>query len=304
MELGLLLPQGFLGEFEGWEPQAAWQRTESIAVEAEQLGFGSIWLVDHLITGPELRDEIMFEAFVGLTSVARVTRTARLGHIVLCAAWRNPALTAKMASTLDVVSGGRFTLGLGAGWKKEEWEAYGYPYPSARGRLQILDDTLEIVAAMLTPGPATVEAETAHVAGAINEPPGVQQPRFPVMVGGNGPNVTWRIAARHADELNLDGMTPDQVAEALPVIADRCEEIGRDPASLAVSAHIWTRYTAEAGSQRVDLLGRYSELGLRRVMTGIPASVNDPEAVASLVADAREAGLSITPPQDASVAPT
>ena len=113
------------------------------------------------------------------------------------------------------------------------------------------------------------------------------------MVGGNGPNVTWRLAARHADELNLDGMMPAEVAEALPVIRARCEEIGRDPATLAVSIHLWSEYLGEAGPARVDLLAGYRELGVSRAMGIVRASATDDEALPSFVEDARAAGLAI-----------
>ena len=108
---------------------------------------------------------------------------------------------------------------------------------------------------------ATYEGRYASVRDAINVPKPIQRPRVPIMVGGNGPNVTWRLAARHADELNVDGMTPAEVKEALPVIAARCEEIGRDPATLAVSVHVWTQNFGRGGAARVDLLAGYREAG-------------------------------------------
>ena len=113
------------------------------------------------------------------------------------------------------------------------------------------------------------------------------------MVGGNGPNVTWRLAARHADELNLDGMTPAEVKEVLPVIAARCEEIGRDPATLAVSVHVWTQNFGVAGVARVDLLVGYREAGVSRVMGLDRASVTGDDALESLAEDARGAGVDL-----------
>ena len=113
------------------------------------------------------------------------------------------------------------------------------------------------------------------------------------MVGGNGPNVTWRLAARHADELNLDGMTPDEVVEALPVIRSRCEEIDRDPASLALSVHIWTENLPDPGAKRSALLAAYREVGVDRVMAIVRSSVRDDGALESLADDARDAGLEL-----------
>ena len=110
-------------------------------------------------------------------------------------------------------------------------------------------------------------------------PKPIQRPRVPIMVGGNGPNVTWRLAARLADELNVDGMTPAEVAAALPVIRSRCEEINRDPATLPVSVHIWAEALETGGSARVDLLAGYRELGVSRVMGLIHASATTDEAL-------------------------
>ena len=113
------------------------------------------------------------------------------------------------------------------------------------------------------------------------------------MVGGNGPNVTWRLAARHADELNVDGLTPDEVAEALPVIRSRCEEIGRDPATLALSVHVWKSDFSVAGAARVDRLAGFREAGVDRVMGLDVACTTSDEALEALVADAREAGVDL-----------
>jgi alkanesulfonate monooxygenase SsuD/methylene tetrahydromethanopterin reductase-like flavin-dependent oxidoreductase (luciferase family) len=115
------------------------------------------------------------------------------------------------------------------------------------------------------------------------------------MVGGIGPNVTWRLAARHADELNVDGMTPDEVAEAPPTIRRRCEEIDRDPSTLRVSVHMWTDHIATSGQQRVDRLAGYLELGLSRAIGLIKASATDDQALPRFVEDARAAGLTLDP---------
>jgi alkanesulfonate monooxygenase SsuD/methylene tetrahydromethanopterin reductase-like flavin-dependent oxidoreductase (luciferase family) len=118
---------------------------------------------------------------------------------------------------------------------------------------------------------------------------------MPIMVGGNGPNVTWRLAARYADELNLDGMSPDEVREALPTIRSRCEEIGRDPDSLSVSVHVW-RETEEwqtGGSRRQQLFAAYAELGVSRVMGLLHAFTESDEALEELAADASAAGVEL-----------
>jgi F420-dependent oxidoreductase-like protein len=298
VRIGAIAPQGWTGEYDGWDSTKAWQRTVAVTLQAEALGFESVWLFDHFTTVPRPKDELTFESFTSLAALAALTSRVRLGHIVICTAFRNPALTAKMISTMDVISGGRMELGIGAGWKRDEWLAYGYGFPETKERLAALADHLEVITRMLESGRttrATYEGVHASVNGAINLPKPLQQPRVPIMVGGNGPNVTWRLAARHADELNVDGLSPVEVAEALPVIAARCEEIDRDPASLPISVHLWWGMPEmrEAGQRRIDHLAGYVESGVSRVMTLVQASADDDEALAALAADARAAGCDL-----------
>ena len=296
MKLGAIVPQGWVGEYDGWDPLAAWQRTIQVAQQAERLGFESIWLFDHFHTVPRPTDEITFESFTSLSALAALTSRVRLGHIVICTAFRNPALTAKMISTMDSISGGRMDLGIGAGWKEDEWRAYGYGFPETKERLARLGDDLGVIAAMLTGDKhehATYEGQYASVRDARNVPKPIQQPRVPIMVGGNGPNLTWRLAAKYADELNLDGMTPSDVGEALPVIQSRCEEIGRDPATLAISVHIWQEQFSRGGQERVDRLAGLAELGVSRAMALDFACARDDEALERVADDARSAGVEL-----------
>jgi F420-dependent oxidoreductase-like protein len=298
MKLGVIVPQGWTGEYNGWQPERAWARTVAVAQQAERLGAESIWLFDHFHTVPKPTDEITFESFSSLAALAALTERVRLGHVVICNGFRNPALTAKMAATLDAISGGRFELGIGAGWKRDEWEAYGYGFPETTERLAMLHDGLEVIGRMLEPGQhthATYEGRYYSVRDARNVPKPTQRSGMPIMVGGNGPNVTWRLAARYADELNLDGFSPDEVREALPVIRSRCEEIGRDPASLSVSVHTWWGMPdwREAGTARQEFLAEYAAVGVSRVIGLLQASADSDDALESLAADAQAAGLEL-----------
>jgi F420-dependent oxidoreductase-like protein len=297
MKIGAIVPQGWVGEYDGWDTSAAWKRTAEVAQQADRLGFESVWLFDHFHTVPRPTDEITFESFTTLSALAALTSRVRLGHVVICTAFRNPALTAKMVSTMDVISGGRMELGIGAGWKRDEWLAYGYGFPETRERLARLSDDLQVITAMLEGDKhqhATYEGEYSSVRNAINVPKPVQQPRVPIMVGGNGPNVTWRLAARFADELNLDGLEPDEVRDALPTIRARCEEIDRDPASLAISVHIWKETFSIPGQQRVDLLAGYRDAGVDRVMGLDVGTATSDEALDALAEDARNALIDLT----------
>ncbi len=296
MRIGLIAPQGWTGEYDGWEPRQAWERTVAVTRQAERLGFESVWLFDHFHTVPRPTDELTFESFTSLAALAALTERVRLGQIVICNGFRNPALTAKMASTIDTISSGRFELGIGAGWKRDEWLAYGYGFPDTPVRLSKLHDALEVIGRMLEPGRttrATYKGEQHSVRNAINLPKPIAPTGMPIMVGGNGPKVTWRLAARYADELNVDGLSPGEVAEALPVIRSRCEEIGRNPETLSVSVHIWwgTPEWKAAGAGRQALLHAYADLGVSRVIGLLQASADGDEALEQLAVDARAAGL-------------
>lgn len=292
MDIGLTLPQGCDREFRGLSPAEAWRRTLAVAALAEEAGFESAWLYDHFQVDPPPEDLPVFEPFVELTAIATATSRLRLGHLVLAAAYRPAALTATMLNTLDVISGGRVELGIGAGWKEDEWRSYGYGFPGTRTRLDILEDHLEIITRMLGPGRATWAGVHASVDDAIMVPAGLQSPRPPIMVGGNGPERTWRLAARFADELNLDALTPERVEAALPVIGTRCEEIGRDPGSLRVSVHLWGEASAVAtGVPRRERLRAYRDLGVARVMVQGFAGAQDPAVLDSLIEDCAAVGM-------------
>jgi alkanesulfonate monooxygenase SsuD/methylene tetrahydromethanopterin reductase-like flavin-dependent oxidoreductase (luciferase family) len=290
MKVGLTLPQGCDREYLGLDGATAWERTVAAARAADDLGFESLWLYDHFQVDPPPEDAPIFEPFVELTGIAMVTRRARLGHLVLAAAYRPAALTAKMVSTLDVISGGRLELGIGGGWKEDEWRAYGYGFPPASVRLAILGDHLEVISRMLAPGRATFAGRYASVEDAIHLPKS-HGDRIPVLVGGNGPNVTWRLAARFADELNLDALMPEEVEAARPTIASRCEEIGRDPATLRISVHVWRRPDAPAGPARRDRLRAYRDVGVDRVMLQGFGAVSDDGLVERIADDCAAVGL-------------
>jgi alkanesulfonate monooxygenase SsuD/methylene tetrahydromethanopterin reductase-like flavin-dependent oxidoreductase (luciferase family) len=144
---------------------------------------------------------------------------------------------------------------------------------------------------MLAPGRATYRGQHAHVIDAVHEPKGAHGP-VPILVGGNGPQVTWRLAARFADELNLDALMPAQVRDALPVIRERCEEIGRDPASLKVSVYIWGPPSdVSPGQERVERLLEYAETGLDTVIVQGYMGTSDPAALDAMIEDCLATGL-------------
>lgn len=295
MQVGLMVPQGWKGEYDGWDPADAWQRSVELAQHAEALGFESLWAFDHLHTVPEPTEEITFESFAMVSALAMATKRVRLGHMVICTGFRNPALTAKLASTIDVISGGRFELGIGAGWKEDEWRAYGYGFPTLGERIAALGDHLEVIRAMLAPGPATYVGRHAYVRRAINVPKGVQKPRIPIIVGGNGPRVVAGYAIRYADELNFVYIGPDDCAARMRAVRARCETEGRDPATLRFSLYVRDEEVRAPGQERVDLIARFAEVGLDRIVC-FPARWSPTrEGQQRFAEDCRAAGAELIP---------
>ncbi len=294
MRIGAVVPQGCAGDFADWAALPAWTKTVQVAQQAEQLGFESLWLFDHFETVPKPIDAVTFESFAALTALAVLTSRVRLG-LMSCAGFRNPAVVAKMISTMDVISAGRMELGITPGSEQDECMAYGYGSLTADIRLADLSDALEVVVRMLAPGHATFEGVNFKVDDAINEPKGVQQPRIPIVVGGDAQELTWRLAAKYADELNLGGLTLDQVREALPVIRDRCHEWDRDASTLDVSVTLSSADVALHGQSRIDRIAAYGELGVARILAFLPSSVEVDDALELLATDARAAGVELDP---------
>jgi F420-dependent oxidoreductase-like protein len=290
MQVGLMAPQGWKGEYDGWPAADAWARTIELAQQAEALGFEALWVFDHFHTVPAPTDEITFESFSVLAALSMATHRVRLGHMVICAGFRNPALTAKMSSTIDVISGGRFELAIGAGWKEEEWRAYGYDFPTLAERMGMLGDQLEVIRAMFGPGRATYEGRFAHVRGAINVPKGLQ-PHIPIIVGGNGARVTAGYAIRYADELNYVFLPAGEIAERMTSVRARCEAEGRDPATLRFSLYCRDEEMRHAGQARVDTLAGFAVIGLDRLVCFPTRWSPTLDAQADFAEDCRAAGL-------------
>jgi F420-dependent oxidoreductase-like protein len=292
MKVGVMAPQGWKGEYDGWEPAAAWARTVELARQAEDLGFESVWVFDHFHTVPDPTDEITLESFSVLSALAMATSRVRLGHMVICTAFRNPALTAKLASTIDVISGGRFEVGIGAGWKEDEWLAYGYGFPSIGERIDVFAEHLEVITQMLAPGHATYEGRHVHVRDAINEPKGIQA-HIPIIVGGNGRQRTAGLAIRFADELNLVYIGPAETAARMADVRARCEAEGRDPATLRFSVYTRDEEFLASGQRRVDRIAAFAATGIDRLVC-FPTKLHPTlEAQARFAEDCLAAGVEL-----------
>ena len=224
IEFGLYVPQvGF-----------TWEQIRERALLAEELGFTSVWFMDHLYP-PELPDVPSFEAWTVATAVLTATTRLRVGHLVLSNTLRHPALLAKMATTLDVISGGRLDLGIGSGSYPPEHERAGIAWDSTRVRSEQLEEALEIITAMFTGSPTSYEGRHYRLAELPNLPPPVQQPRPPIHVGGAGERRTLPLVARFADVWNCPTYALGELEDKLAIVRSECERVGRDPAALRVS---------------------------------------------------------------------
>ncbi len=227
---GMMLPVGTKGELQGADGAADWHVVRSTALLAEQLGYHSVHVPDHLHNTPVAANRSLFECWTTLAALAEATSTVRLAQSVNCAAFRNPALLAKMTSNVDVISGGRLDWVVGAGWFEPEYQSYGYDYGTPKERLALLEETIVIVTSMWVNASTTFRGRFCTVVDAQCEPKPFQQPRPPVWVGGHGPRL-MRLAARHADRV-MTGGSLAQYEEKLANLERGCAAENRDPASV------------------------------------------------------------------------
>jgi len=320
MKVGLLLPQGYFSEFAGWSPVAAWERILEIAQLGERLGFDSLWTGEHVLAKWDPEHPV-YDCVTLHTAVAAAVPRVDIGFGVINSTFRNPAMTAKMASTLDTISDGRLILGLGCGFKPSEADAFGVDFPDMKERLAILGEHLEIISRMTRRDepPFTFEGARARVQDVVNAPRTGGGDHVRLAIGGHGPNVTFRLAAKYCDEINID-LPAESMAEARAVLADRCAEIGRDPATLRVVAGTnpaWPYpglkaigkqrlmrkedlpaimpYDFDALLPRADEFAQWVELGIDGVICGVPGLVDTDEGLYELIDDLRTAGIELTP---------
>jgi len=229
---GIFLPQGFLPVLAGiTDPVEAYETLTRVAQTAEECGFASIWLVDHFHPALAPSPEPLFECWTSTAALARDTRRVRIGQMVTANSFRHPALLAKMASTVDVLSHGRLTFGIGAGGFEPEYRAYGYDYPPASERLHQLREAVQVILAMWTQEEAVFEGHYYQVRGAINQPKGVQHPHIPLLIGGDGEQVTLKLVAHYGDACNVSGELAT-IEHKFAVLKGHCESVGRDYQSI------------------------------------------------------------------------
>jgi F420-dependent oxidoreductase-like protein len=259
-----------------------------VARQADDVGFDSIWVMDHFfqIRGVGRPEEPMLEGWTTLGFLAANTSRARLGLMVGGIHYRWPGLWVKAATTLDVLSGGRAWLGIGAAWNQEESESLGFPFPPLGERFEMLDETLQIAHQMFE-GERGSEGEfhgrRFHAHRLMNSPQSISRPRVPIMIGGGGERKTLRLVAQYADATNVFG-GPTAIHHKYEVLRQHCEEIGRDPSEIERSTLQGVNLAAESPAQVVDRFGELSDAGAQHVIFSV-RGVDDPAQLETIGRD-------------------
>jgi F420-dependent oxidoreductase-like protein len=303
MRFGIFVPQGWRFDLVGIPPEQHWTTMKGLALAAEAGPWESLWVYDHLHTTPVPSEEATHEAWTLMAAFAAVTDRIRLGQMCTCMAYRNPAYLAKVAATVDHVSGGRLEMGIGAGWYEHEWRAYGYGFPDAPERLRMLDQGVQIMRQAWERGYADLDGEHYRVNGAIVRPLPIQEGGIPLWVAGGGEKVTLRIAAQHARYTNFNGGA-DEFARKSEILRGHCEKHGTDFDRITRSSNFNTIVGATPAevSARIDAVearlaphlgaeGAASIVAQYRTSGGKEGLAGTPEQITEVLRERRDLGL-------------
>jgi F420-dependent oxidoreductase-like protein len=276
--------------FPGVGPDDVFDKLAEISLTAERSGFSSVSVMDHLhqIRGVGPPENWMFDGNTVLAGLAARTETLTLGTLVGGVTYRNPALLAKITTTLDIVSGGRAWCGIGAAWNEEEHRAYGFDFPPLKVRFEMLEDALQIMRAMFTEERATYAGRHFSVEGAYNNPKPIRGD-IPILIGGSGERKTLRLVAQYADGCNLFAADPETARHKLDVLEQHCENVGRDPSEITKTkiGIVLVGATREAAHAKVQSLER---VGISRERLSM-ATIGDPDEISEWAAGFADVGI-------------
>ncbi|MFF0454190.1 LLM class F420-dependent oxidoreductase [Nocardia africana] len=302
MRFGIFIPQGWRLDLVGIEPGAQWGVMRDLAQRADATEvWESLWVYDHFHTVPVPTEEATHEAWTLMSAFAATTTRIRLGQMCTAISYRNPAYLAKVAATVDLVSGGRVEMGIGGGWYEHEWRAYGYGFPSAGERLGRLDEGVQIFRQAWTTGTATLDGRYYQVDGARVYPLPLQQGGIPIWVAGGGEKVTLRIAAKYAQYTNFAG-DPETFTRKSELLREHCASVGTDFDAITRSSNFNTVIGATEAEVRERLDALASRLApalgadaaqhwVAKLYTDSPA-VGTPEQIVENLSRVRDLGLS------------
>lgn len=260
MRFGTFIPQGWRFDLVGIDPTEHWAVMNGLAQRADAGPWESLWVYDHFHTTPVPSEEATHEAWTLMAAFAASTSRIRLGQMCTCMGYRNPAYLAKVAATVDIVSGGRTEMGIGGGWYEHEWKAYGYGFPEVPQRLAMLREGVEIMRQAWTTGSATLDGKHYQVDGAIVRPLPLQAGGIPLWVAGAGEKVTLKIAAKYASYTNFAGSL-EEIDHKSDVLRGHCDAIGRDFDTITRSSN----FNTIVGSTEAEARDRLAEVKARLV---------------------------------------
>ncbi|GAA5031448.1 LLM class F420-dependent oxidoreductase [Microbacterium fluvii] len=258
MRFGIFIPQGWRHDLVGIEPAQQWRVMSELAQRADEGAWESLWVYDHFHTVPVPSDQATHEAWTLMAAFAAVTDRIRLGQMCTCMGYRNPAYLAKVAATVDHISGGRAEMGIGGGWYEHEWRAYGYGFPPIAERLGALDEGVQIMKQAWETGTATLDGKHFQVDGAIVQPLPVQEGGIPIWVAGGGERKTLRTVARYADYANWVPVLAEFTRKR-EILAEHCAAVGRDLAEITLS----TNFNTVIGETEADVAERLDRIEAR-----------------------------------------
>ncbi len=224
IKFGVFLPF-YAFKVEKRKASLPFDRVRDVVLECERLGYDSVWLDDHLM----FEKRPILECWTTLSALSTITSKIRLGTMMLCNSFRNPAVLAKMAATLDVISNGRLEVGIGAGVQEDEHEAYGIPFLKPQARIDRMKESVEIIKKMWTEEKASYQGRYYRTSDAVCEPKPVQKPHPPIIIGGGGEKLTLKVTAQHADRYDW-GYVPslELYKHKLDVLESHCKAVDRD----------------------------------------------------------------------------
>ncbi len=238
MKFGVFSPQGWRGDLrEIASPVDQFEAMINVAKTADAGLWDSIWVYDHFHTIPTPELMSTFECWTATTALARATERVKVGQMVGCNGYRNPALYAKIASTVDVASHGRLLAGIGAGWYEHEWKAYGYEWNDTPVRMRKFREAVQIVHKMWTEDYPTFDGTYYSIDKPINEPKNAGKGKIPLWIGGGGEQVTLKLVAQYGDACNVAGDN-ETLKHKLDVLRGHCEKVGRDYNEITKSAQV------------------------------------------------------------------
>jgi F420-dependent oxidoreductase-like protein len=253
--------------------QTTWPALLEVWRRADEMGFDTGWVPDHFYAGYGDPMGPCYEATTVLAAVAAQTRRIGVGHLVLSNTFRHPAVLANVAATLDHLAGGRFTLGLGAGWLQSEHDGYGLPFGTTRERIERLDEALTVIRRLHAEPRTSFAGRFYRLADALCEPKPLGGRRLPVLVGGGGERFTLRVVAKHADEWNGE-VGPSAFARKLDVLREHCRAVGRKAEEIRVSVVLRSEAQAEAMWEAMVRMHNPNLVAERRRLEaeGVPAA--------------------------------